>query len=80
MHPGTPFDIYPLTLKGTDERTDTIMGVRDTGIRPGINFTTTKDILVQLIMGSVVVKSVPVHSPSPTTSCYYLTPCHYGRH
>jgi hypothetical protein len=35
MHPGTPFDIYPLTLKGTDERTDTIMGVRDTGIRPG---------------------------------------------
>jgi hypothetical protein len=37
MHPGTPFDIiYPLTLKGTDERTDTIMGVRDTGIRPGI--------------------------------------------
>jgi hypothetical protein len=39
MHPGTPFDIYPLTLKGTDERTDTIMGVRDTGIRPGINWS-----------------------------------------
>jgi hypothetical protein len=41
MHPGTPFDIYPLTLKGTDERTDTIMGVRDTGIRPGILHTSS---------------------------------------